>query len=71
MFICKKHYKQLMKELDEKVDPTPKGATENIGAIGYIHGSKFTVYIKPYLKKIKIVDAPQYKLQKIRGLTKQ
>lgn len=62
MFICKKHYKELMKEV-KQADPLPLGATENIGAIGYLYGVNFRVYIKPYLKKIKIIDMPEYKLK--------
>lgn len=63
MFICKKHYKQLMKEF-KKINPTE--AVEGVLRNPNIHynllhlGDPFRIVIKPFLKRIKIVDIPPY-----------
>ena len=59
LYICQKHYNQLIKKIKQK-DPLPLGATINYGAIGYLYGERFTVYIKSYLKKIRIIPVPKF-----------
>lgn len=67
MFICKKHYKQLMKEFEKSNPPEAvKGVLENqniaYNMIGSM-GEPFTIHVKPYLKKIKILDASRFEFR--------
>lgn len=59
-YLCQKHYDALMKEVKQS-DPLPLGATEHMGAIGYLYGEQVQFYIKKYLKKIRVVDADTFK----------
>src|SRR5262245_16104472 len=67
MFICKKHYKELMEEFKKTNPPAAvNGVLENpdimYNLIGYL-GEPYRIEIKPNLKKIKILSLPKFEMR--------
>lgn len=72
MFICKKQYKQLMKEF-KKVNP-PVAVDSVLKDKNTLHvlrgfvgiGEPFIMHIKPHLKKIRIIDPPPFEYKPLQ-----